>query len=61
MLTNKSSCFQVINLPKIKNLVLYIRLYFFVLERIKSGKRDLNPRHPGPKPDALPAALLPVT
>ena len=28
---------------------------------LTSGKRDLNPRHPGPKPDALPAALLPVT
>ena len=27
---------------------------------LNSGKRDLNPRHPGPKPDALPAALLPV-
>ena len=26
----------------------------------KSGWRDLNPRHSGPKPDALPAALHPV-
>ena len=25
-----------------------------------SGRQDLNLRHPGPKPDALPAALLPV-
>ena len=31
-----------------------------ITESLKSGKRDLNPRHPGPKPDALPAALLPV-
>ena len=31
-----------------------------LFRELLSGKRDLNPRHPGPKPDALPAALLPV-
>ena len=48
------SCLPSIIRFKIKKTLLLSQQGFL------SGRQDLNLRHPGPKPDALPAALLPV-